>query len=140
MDVAFLEMSIVDYEEVMALLHSTEGMGLSSADSRERVEIFLNRNPGMSFIARDAGLLAGAVFCGHDGRAGYIHHLAVRRSHRGKGIGKTLVERCLSTLRTLGMRKCHIFVFDDNAEALRFWEKIGWSRRMELSVYSRDIV
>jgi len=39
MDVTFLEMSIRDFNEVMALWQSTEGIGLSGADSRKRMEM-----------------------------------------------------------------------------------------------------
>ncbi|HIC90022.1 MAG TPA: GNAT family N-acetyltransferase, partial [Anaerolineae bacterium] len=100
----------------------------------------LDRNPGFSFVARDGRLLVGAILCGHDGRRGYIHHLAVYRRHRHKGIGRELVERSLHALKRVGIRKCHIFVFSDNQEAIAFWKHIGWTERIELTMMSQRIV
>ena len=59
-------------------------------DSKDDIARFLERNPGLSFVARDNGQLVGVVLCSHDGRRGYIDQLAVRKSHRRQGIGKGL--------------------------------------------------
>ena len=44
-------MTIQDYDAVLALWQSVDGMGLSDADSREGIGRYLARNPGMSFTA-----------------------------------------------------------------------------------------
>jgi ribosomal protein S18 acetylase RimI-like enzyme len=132
MGIVIREMSIQDYDEVLALWRASEGVGLSDADSEEGVARFLDRNPGLSFVAWDGEHLVGVVLCGHDGRRGYIHHLAVSKPHRRQGLGRALVERCLSALRRAGIGKCHIFVFADNQDTIAFWKKIGWTQRVEL--------
>ena len=100
-------------------------------------------NPGLVFVARegtsDSGALIGAVLCGNDGRRGYIHHLAVSQSHRHQGLGRELVDRCLNALRRIGIQKYHIFVFGGNADAVAFWNMIGWTQRVELTIMSRSI-
>jgi ribosomal protein S18 acetylase RimI-like enzyme len=131
------EMTVQDYAEVLALWQTSEGVGLSDADSEEGVARYLHRNPGLSFVARDGEHLVGAVLCGHDGRRGYIHHLAVGESHRRQGLGRALVERCLSALRRDGIDKCHIFVFADNRDTVAFWKRIGWTQRVELIMMSQ---
>jgi ribosomal protein S18 acetylase RimI-like enzyme len=73
---------------------------------------------------------------GHDGRRGYLQHLAVAGAFRKKGIGKALVEKCLDELENAGIRKSHIDVLAANEEAALFWEKIGWKRRNDISRYS----
>lgn len=88
MGVMLREMTVQDYEEVLALWRSSEGIGLSDADSRENIARFLERNPGLSFVAYDGQELIGAVLCGYDGRRGYIHHLAVAESHRRRRLGR----------------------------------------------------
>jgi ribosomal protein S18 acetylase RimI-like enzyme len=104
------------YEKVMALWNEAEGVGLSGADSKENIRSYLDRNPTMSLIAEDSqGTLLGAVLCGHDGRRGYIYHLAVHSDHRRRGIGRKLVQECLARLKVAGIQKCHIFIFEDNA-------------------------
>lgn len=134
------EMTIQDYDAVIALWQSADGVGLSDADSREAIGRYLARNPGLSFTAWDGDLLVGAVLCGHDGRRGYVHHLAVRPSHRRKGIGKALATRCLGALAAEGIDKCHLFVFVVNADAIAFWKRVGWTQRVDLDLMSRYTV
>jgi ribosomal protein S18 acetylase RimI-like enzyme len=137
MSIVIREMTTQDYDEVFALWRTSEGVGLSDADSEEDVTRFLARNPGLCFVARDGEHLVGAVLCGHDGRRGYIHHLAVSESRRRQGLGRALVERCLAALRRDGIGKCHIFVFADNQDTIAFWKSIGWTQRVELIMMSR---
>ncbi|KKK77844.1 hypothetical protein LCGC14_2849520, partial [marine sediment metagenome] len=92
--------------------------------------------PGLSFVARDADRVVGAVLCGQDGRRGYLHHLTVAPSHRGGGLGRTLCGRCLDALRVVGIEKCHVFVFADNHDAIAFWRAAGWQRRTDLVMFS----
>ncbi len=131
------EMTIEDYDEVYALWESVEGVGLCDVDGRDDIAAYLERNPGASFVARVSyGHLAGAVLCGHDGRRGYLHHLAVGAAHRRHGLGKSLVRAALARLKTLGFRKCHIFVFRDNGPGQSFWESLGWRERVDLGIMS----
>ncbi len=133
-------LTIHDYNDAVALWKESEGVGLSDADGRENILAYLDRNPGMSFLARgERGMVIGAVLCGHDGRRGYIHHLAVHPAHRRKGIGRDLVDKCLATLKDAGIRKCHIFIFSGNERGIQFWEKIGWQSRFDLHLMSRMI-
>jgi GNAT superfamily N-acetyltransferase len=134
------ELTIKNCEEVLTLWESSEGVGLDKdTDTKERIEIYLQRNPGLSFTAFEKGKLIGTVLCGQDGRHGYLHHLIVAKAHRNKGIGTALVEKVISKLRMLGIRKCNIFVFADNLAGDEFWKKNGWVERINLKVMSRDI-
>lgn len=130
------EMTIQDYDEVRALWQESEGLLLSEVDSKSIILHFLERNPGLSYVAYDNGQLVGAVLCGHDGRRGYIDQLAVRKSHRRQGIGKALVARCLYNLMRIGIHKWHLFVLEDNRDAIAFWKKLGWAERVELVTMS----
>jgi N-acetylglutamate synthase len=125
-----------DYDEVMALWSSTEGLTLREADSRDAIERYLARNPCLSFIAREEGQLVGAVLAGTDGRRGYLQHLAVAPSHRSQGLGRALAERAVAALRAFGIAKCHLMVRQENAEARAFWEHVGWSERADITLMS----
>ena len=81
-NIVIQEMTIDDYDEVKSIWRKSNGIELSGADTRESINRFLERNPGLSFVARDGDQLVGVVLCGHDGRRGYIDHLAVRQSYR----------------------------------------------------------
>ena len=123
---------IEDFDAVIALWRRTGGVGLNESDTRRAITAYLRRNPKLSFVAEKDGRIIGAVLCGHDGRRGYLHHLAVSKRHRGRGIGRRLVNACLAKLRKAGIQKCNIFIFASNAEGMKFWTRTGWSLRTEL--------
>ena len=139
MSVSFDRFALADYREPAALWKTSPGVGLSSSDSRTGVARFLERNPSLSFVAREDGRVIGVILCGHDGRRGYISHLAVARDHRRRGIGRSLVERSIEALSREQIEKCHIFVFADNEEATAFWRDEGWTERVELVTLSRFV-
>lgn len=138
MNMVIQEMSIQDYDEVRALWEVSEGIQVTDIDSRESIDRFLERNAGHSFVARENDQLVGAVLCGHDGRRGYIDHLAVRSSHRRQGIGRSLVSRCLFHLMRIGVRRWNLFVLEDNQDARTFWTHLGWAEKVELVTMSRQ--
>ncbi len=127
-----------DLAEVIQFWQGIEGIGLSESDSYSALSFYLQRNPGLSWVTRNKDReLIGAVLCGHDGRRGYLHHLAVAQDYRRKGIGRALVERCLSSLRELRVLKCNIFLFSINPEGEGFWKAIGWKKREDLILMQR---
>lgn len=130
------EMTITDYDEALALWNATEGIGLSRADERDAIDSYLRRNPGTSFIALVGEKLVGTVLAGHDGRRGFLHHLAVNAAYRRMGIGRALAERSLKALKQQGIDKSHLFVFDLNHSGREFWRNIGWYERPELVIMS----
>jgi N-acetylglutamate synthase len=138
-NIIFQEMTLKDYDEVYSLWLSTPGLGLTKSDSREGIELFLKKNPGLSFVARDGDKLVGAALCGNDGRRGYLHHMAVDPHYRRQGIGKSLVDCCMEKLRLAKITKCHLFVYIDNEIGQSFWQKTGWKKRGELFLYSKEI-
>lgn len=130
-------MSIDDYDEVLALWRSCAGLG--EAESRDEIAAFLERNPQFSPVARSAGRLVGAVLCGHDGRRGYLYHLAVAAESRKQGVANQLVEYCLARLTAIGIRRCSIHLYVDNPEGEKFWLRTGWRERVDLKVMARDL-
>lgn len=140
MKIELREMTMKDYEAVYALWQESEGLKHNSDDdSRDSIKRFLERNTNLSYVGWDGGLLVGAALCGHDGRQGYIHNLAVRKSHRKQGIGKSLVGRCMYALMHIGIHHCHLFVLGDNQAGIQFWEKLGWEQRVELITMSQPL-
>jgi ribosomal protein S18 acetylase RimI-like enzyme len=137
MPIVIQEMEVGDHQAVRELWLASKELEVADTDSPEGLTRFLARNPGLSFVARDGDQVVGAVLCGHDGRRGYIDQLVVSESHRRQGIGRSLVSRCIYNLMRIGIRKWHLFVYEDNAEAITFWQKLGWSERVELVTMSR---
>ena len=102
MDITVSAMTACDLDAVLALWGQTSGVGLNESDTPDRLRAYLDRNPGLSLIVRDGTRLVGAVLCGHDGRRGFLNHLAVLPEYRGRGLGRQMVETCLTALAALG--------------------------------------
>ena len=128
---------LADYAAVFALWKKTEGIGLNESDTRAAIRRYLRHNPGLSLVATAGGRIVGAVLCGHDGRRGYLHHLAVARSWRRCGVGRSLVSACLDRLRAEGIPKCNLFLFASNLPGKAFWRRLGWSVRADLRLVQR---
>ena len=131
--------TMTDYAPVIALWELSDGVGLSGADSPENIRFYLERNPSMSFVAKQDNMVVGAVLSGHDGRRGYIHHLAVHPDYRRQGIGQQLIDHCFAALHAVGIQKCHLFIFKENQSGIAFWEASGWSYREDIAVMSKMI-
>ena len=132
------ELTEADYEPVMSLWNSTPGVrATESADEFARI---LARNPGLSCVARDAQKIVAAILCCHDGRRGYLYHLAVAQSHRRQGIARAMVDRCLALLTELGIARCTLFVVADNEDGAAYWKHTGWRERVDLKAMAKDLL
>jgi ribosomal protein S18 acetylase RimI-like enzyme len=132
-EVRIRELRATDLEAVIRLWRRSPGVGLDAdSDNPSALRRYLKRNPGTSFVAVAGGRIVGAVLCGHEGRRGYLGHLAVDRSWRRHGIGLALVEKCLKALKARRIPKCNIIVFGENRSGLRFWRAAGWAARRDL--------
>ena len=144
MPVEVASMLPAEYHEVRALWEAADGVGLDAIDAEPRIVAYLERNPGLCLVARDAAAagrrpIVGAVLCGHDGRRGYLSHLAVAAEYRGQGIARQLIERCLVQLQQAGILRCSIHVFSENDDGIAFWMRLGYSVRDEITVMQRAI-
>lgn len=125
------------YAEVLAFLRSIPGVGSSrDADSSAAAARYLERNPGLSFFAELDGRIVGCAMSGHDGRRGYLQHVAVDPACRKRGIARVLVQSCLDALAREGIEKVHLDVYATNQAAQAYWAKSGWQRRDDIVRYS----
>jgi ribosomal protein S18 acetylase RimI-like enzyme len=133
------EFVLEDYDDAIALWMAEEGIEVCEGDSREEIFEYLKRNPGLSRVAEAGGKIVGAVLCGHDGRRGWIYHLAVAPLYRGKGVGKLLIEDCLRGLKQVGLKRAIILVAGDNPAGREFWLRNGWEEIAGAIPMSREI-
>ena len=115
------DFSIDDYDATLQLWQRVEGLEVAEGDDKEGVAQFVARNPGLSRVAIDGSTVIGVAMCGHDGRRGYIYHLAVDPVYQGGGLGKRLLDECLAGLRRAGLKRALILVASDNARGRKFW-------------------
>ena len=129
-------MQIEDYDQVYALWMTIHGFSIRTIDdSREGVERFLKRNPGISVVAEIDGRVVGAILCGHDGRRGCLYHVCVHEDYRMHGIGRAMVVHCMNALQQEGINKVSLIAFTKNDIGNAFWKQIGWTKREDLNYY-----
>ncbi|MBP3577808.1 MAG: GNAT family N-acetyltransferase [Lachnospiraceae bacterium] len=133
-------MTINDYEAVYTLWLSCAGMGLNNLDdSWEGIDKFLKRNPDTCFVAENDTGIVGVIIAGNDGRRGYIYHTAVHPEYRKRGIGKALVEQAMEVLKSCGINKTALVVFERNDTGNAFWERMGFAVREDLVYRNKEI-
>ncbi|MEI6680530.1 MAG: GNAT family N-acetyltransferase [Spirochaetales bacterium] len=136
-------LAAADGVEALTFWKGIPGLGMSPADEPTELTRFFDRNPGLSYGAYSPdGRLVGTCLAGHDGRRGFLYHLAVAPAYRGLRLSTALIEASLAGLQAEGIQKVHLFVLASNAAGLDFWVKAdvrGWVRRDDLLVFSRDV-
>ena len=133
-------MNIDDYDKVYALWMSCKNMGFNNLDdSREGIEKYLKRNPTTCFIAEQDEIVVAVILSGHDGRRGFIHHMAVAEDHRRQGIAKSLLEHALSALKAEGINKVALLVFNRNEAGNAFWEAQGFIARNDVTYRNKAL-
>ena len=129
-------MTIDDYDEIFARWQITTKRALSKADERSQIERYLKRNEGMSQVAVTDGKIVGTVLAGHDGRRGFIHHMAVLPEYRRRHIGRKLAKRAIECIAAEGIDKTHIFCYQNNQTGQNFWSSFGFKKRDDVFVFS----
>ena len=136
MTIKIRPMTIEDYDEVFAMWKITSKRALSSADERSRIALYLRRNEGLSQVAVADGKIVGTVLAGHDGRRGFIHHMAVLPEYRRRHIGHALAEKAIKKIQSEGIEKTHIFCYQNNETGQKFWSDFGFVKRDDVFVFS----
>ena len=139
-DIQIRPMTLEDYDEVFNMWQSISGFGIRSwDDSKEGIERFIARNPGLSVVALHEGRIIGGILCGHDGRRGCLYHVCVRQEYRMLGIGQDMVECCKAALRKEGINKINLIAFKSNAIGNKFWQKLNWKHREDCNYYEENL-
>lgn len=139
MEITTREFAIEDYVAALELWQRAEGVEVSEGDDRKSIALFIKKNPGLSRVAVQGAKIIGVALCGHDGRRGYIYHLAVDPDHQRFGLGKRLVDECLDGLRQAGVQRALIMVADDNPKGREFWKRCGWEWVDGALVMGKDV-
>jgi mycothiol synthase len=83
-------------------------------------------DPTLWLLARDAGAAVGALVASAGDDGGWVDWLAVRASHRGRGIGAGLLRRSFASFADRGLRRVMVNVDAENATgATGVYERAG---------------
>lgn len=69
----------------------------------------------------------------------YLEDLFVLPAHRGRGVGKALLERCITMAKERGCGRMEWAVLDWNTSAQAFYESLGARRLSEWHSYRLDL-
>lgn len=95
------------------------------------VKALLHRNRVQTLLAEEGGQLVGyiTIVFGKFRRVRETVYIVVgvRASHRGRGIGTELLKRAEQFAREKKMHRIELEVFETNGDAVRLYEKLGFS-------------
>lgn len=119
--------AIEDHERLLPFWK--ENYFANELDEFKPFQLFLEKNPGLSFLAEDHGAIVGTVLGSFDGRRGYIQKLVVRKDVRNKGLGKQLIGKAIQALRMAGALYIPISAEE---ELTPFYETCGFSKTKQI--------
>ena len=64
-----------------------------------------------------------------------VYHVCVRADYRLLGIGKAMVVFCMNALKDENINKVSLIAFTKNDVGNAFWNRIGWTHRLDLNYY-----
>jgi predicted N-acetyltransferase YhbS len=126
-------------DEIPAVLELWRAETVASAtDSENALRELCAFQPGALLVAEEDRLLVGTVIAAWDGWRGNLYRLAVRSSHRRRGIGSALVRAAERHLRDQGATRISTLVFNAD-DAIGLAEAAGAARDHRLLRFVLDI-
>lgn len=125
-----------DTEAVVALWEEA-GLTRPWNDPRKDIARKLQVQREWFLVVEDEGRIVATVMAGYDGHRGWVNYLAVAASHRGRGLGRTLMTEVERLLGEAGCPKVNLQVRTTNAAALGFYEALGYKRDDAVSLGRR---
>jgi ribosomal protein S18 acetylase RimI-like enzyme len=113
-----------DYEAVRTLWETcelTRPWNDAEADFRRANE----GGSSVILLLSQHAVLISTVMVGYDGHRGWVYYLAVHPDHRGKGLGRRMMDAAEGWLRERGAPKLQLMVRSENADVIAFYKAIG---------------
>lgn len=108
-------------------------------DPRKDIQRKLAVQPELFLVGEVDGRLVASAMAGYDGHRGWVNYLAVAPAYRRRGLARALMKQIERELVKTGCPKLNIQVRASNAEALGFYEKLGYAREEIVSLGKRLI-
>jgi ribosomal-protein-alanine N-acetyltransferase len=90
------------------------------------------------FVAEKNGYVIGYVISRKIDDKAHIIAIAVDPVNRSRGIGKALMEATMKAFKSTGVREVYLEVRASNAQAIRFYESLGFQKKGLLRSYYSD--
>lgn len=133
-------MNIIEYNDN---LHRTQLIKLweevfGYTDKRNKPSLVIdkknNEKDNLLLVAVNANIIIGSIMAGYDGHRGWIYALAVDKRHRGKYLGRNLLEAAERKLTDLGCLKINLQVLPSNSGVVEFYKKNGYKTEERISL------
>jgi ribosomal protein S18 acetylase RimI-like enzyme len=86
------------------------------------------------FVAEEKERIIGACMAGYDGHRGWLYSVAVATDQRRRGIGKSLIEKTMESLKGIGCIKVNLQIRASNHEVRAFYESLGFAVEERISM------
>ncbi len=115
-----------DEDSVVAVWRAC-GLVRPSNNPHQDIQRKLKVRPELFLVAVLDGRVVATAMAGYEGHRGWLNYVAVAPSHQRLGIARLLVEDAERRLLQLGCPKVNLQVRTSNANAVAFWERVGYS-------------
>lgn len=116
-----------DDEMAVVALWRACGLVVGNGDPVRDFRAVRARSASDILVAVDPdGVLIGSIAVGHDSNRGWLHYVSVDPALRGHGVGRDLVQAAEQWLAARDVIDIHLTVRSANAQAARFYERIGY--------------
>jgi ribosomal protein S18 acetylase RimI-like enzyme len=116
-----------DLDAVVALWNAA-GLTRPWNDPERDIARKLTVQPELFFVGESEGKLIASAMAGDDGHRGWVYYVAVHPDARRRGHARSLMQHVEQALRARGCAKLNLQVRADNAQALGFYERLGYTR------------
>ena len=108
-------------------------------DPRKDIERKLTVQPELFVVGERQGQIVATAMAGFDGHRGWINYLAVSPELQKQGLGRQLMTHVEQALTAMGCPKLNLQVRAGNAQALAFYQAIGYGQDEVVSMGKRLI-
>lgn len=123
-----------DEPTVIALWQETLPGTAPHHDPATSIRTKLADGGDLFFVAEVDGEVVGTVMGGYDGHRGWLYSVAVRLSHRRRGVGTALIRHVEAAMAERGCPKVNLQVLPTNAEVVAFYEQLGYAVEERISM------
>lgn len=95
-------------------------------DPRQDIQRKLQLQPELFLVGEHDGQRVASAMAGYEGHRGWVNYLAVCPTHRRQGLARQLMTHIEQRLLELGCPKLSLQVREGNAQALAFYERLGY--------------
>ncbi|MCC7544624.1 MAG: GNAT family acetyltransferase [Aquabacterium sp.] len=108
-------------------------------DPRKDIARKLTGQPELCVVGVRQGQIVATAMAGFDGHRGWINYLAVSPEVQKQGLGRQLMAHVEQALTAMGCPKLNLQVRAGNAQALAFYQAIGYGQDELVSMGKRLI-